>query len=328
MTDDKPSTLTMDRDKIVQEILRLKRELNAVILAHNYQPAEIQEIADFVGDSLELSIQATKVDARVIVFAGVDFMAEQAKILNPEKIVLIPDRQARCHMANMLTVEMIRKFRKDNPKVPIVLYVNSLAACKAEADYVCTSANVVEVVKRIDSDMVALGPDANLANYASWRTGKTVIPLPEYGHCYVHKLFRPESVLELKRSLESQGQKVVFIAHPECDLDVLKIADYVGSTSQMLKYVKDVPPGVTVIYATEVDMGVRLRKARPDLNFVPANPWAYCIYMKQHSLEKILMCLREKRHVVDVDATVMKRAREAIVRTFELLGLAEHISRR
>ncbi len=314
--------------ELVEEIRRLKRDLNAVILAHNYQPEEVQEVADFVGDSLELSIQAMSTDAKVVVFAGVDFMAEQAKILNPEKIVLIPDRQARCHMANMLTVDQIRKFRERHPKVPLVLYVNSLAECKAYADYVCTSANVADVVKAVDSDVVALGPDANLAAYAEWRTGKRVLPLPECGHCYVHKLFRPDAVMELVSELRSRGESVLFIAHPECDMDVLKIADYVGSTSQMLRYAKTVPSGVTVVYATEVDMGVRLRKERPDVKFVPANPWAYCIYMKQHTLEKIVRALREKKYVVELDSAIVKKARDAIIRTFELLGIVDKIPRR
>ena len=320
--------MSSSRDKPVEEILRLKRELNAVILAHNYQPAEVQEIADFVGDSLELSIEAMRTDAKVIVFAGVDFMAEQAKILNPDKIVLIPDVQARCHMANMLTPEMVRKAREKFSK-PIVLYVNTLASCKALADYICTSANVVDVVSRIDSDEVILGPDANLAAYASWRTGKVVHPLPENGHCYVHKLFRPEPILELKRKLEEeQGSgKVVFIAHPECDLDVLKIADHVGSTSQMVRYVKNVH-GKVVIFATEVDMIHRLRRESPDNVYVPANSWAYCIYMKQHSLEKILRCLREKRYVVELDRAVIKKSQEAIMRTFELLGMLDKLGLR
>ena len=315
-------------NELIEEIRKLKRELNAVILAHNYQPQEVQEIADFVGDSLELSIQAMSTDAKVILFAGVDFMAEQAKILNPEKIVLIPDKQARCHMANMLTVDQIRKFRKRHPEVPLVLYVNSLAECKAYADYVCTSANAADVVKAIDAEVVALGPDANLAAYAEWRTGKRVLPVPECGHCYVHKLFRPDAVRELVDELRSRGENVVFIAHPECDMDVLKIADYVGSTSQMLKFVKNLPSNITVVYATEVDMGVRFRKERPDIKFVPANPWAYCIYMKQHTLEKIVRALREKRHVVELDHAVMKKAREAIIRTFELLGIVDKLPRR
>ncbi len=320
--------MSSSKDKLVKELLRLKRELNAVILAHNYQPAEVQEIADFVGDSLELSIEAMRTDAKVIVFAGVDFMAEQAKILNPDKIVLIPDIQARCHMANMLTPEMVRKAREKFGK-PIVLYVNTLASCKALADYICTSANVVDVVSRIDSDEIILGPDANLAVYAGWRTGKTVYSLPENGHCYVHKVFRPEPILELKRKLEEEhgSDKVVFIAHPECDLDVLKIADYVGSTSQMARYVKNIH-GKVVIFATEVDMINRLRRENPDNIYVPANSWAYCIYMKQHSLEKILRCLREKRYVVELDRAVIKKSQEAIMRTFELLGMLDKLGLR
>ncbi|WP_297479889.1 quinolinate synthase NadA, partial [Thermococcus sp.] len=211
----------MEKEKLTEEIERLKEERNAIIMAHNYQLPEVQDIADFLGDSLELARKAVNVDADVIVFAGVDFMAETAKILNPEKTVLLPTRRATCAMANMLRPEHIIEAKKKYPDAPVVLYVNSSAETKALADVTVTSANAVKIVEKLDSDVVIFGPDKNLAYYVAKQTGKRVIPVPEYGHCYVHKKFTVEDV-ERARKLYPNAKLMV---HPECEPEVQEKAD-------------------------------------------------------------------------------------------------------
>jgi len=211
-----------DKAKLVEKIQRLKREKKAIILAHNYQRPEIQDIADFVGDSLELSLCAAQTDARIIVFCGVNFMAETAAILNPDKTVLIPDKNALCPMASMLPADLVKFYRRKHPKAKIVLYINSLAEAKAYCDAVCTSANTAEIINRMDSNVVLFGPDMNLAKYAESHTDKKVIPIPPFGFCPVHKLFNREKILKLRR----MHPDAEVIAHPECDLSVCKIADF------------------------------------------------------------------------------------------------------
>ncbi|PKP60150.1 MAG: quinolinate synthase, partial [Candidatus Altiarchaeales archaeon HGW-Altiarchaeales-1] len=220
----------MENSEYIKEILKLKKEKNAVILAHNYQRSEIQDIADFVGDSLGLSIEAGKTKADVIVFCGVDFMAETAKILNPDKKVLIPEK-AMCPMAMMLSPEEIltakEKFKSQNPAV--VLYVNTHASCKALSDYACTSANAVKILNSITNDSIIFGPDANLADYARKHTNKNIIALLEFGNCPTHHQISVNDIKEAK----TQHPHAKFIAHPECTREVLEIADFVGSTEQM-----------------------------------------------------------------------------------------------
>ena len=198
---------------LADKILKLKKEKKAVILAHNYQRSEIQDIADYVGDSIELSRKAAEEkDAEMIVFSAVDFMAESAAILNPDKKVLLPCLGARCPMAQMLTVDEIKHAKAQYPKAPVVLYVNTLAVCKANCDVCCTSANAVEVIKSLDADTILFGPDRNLAEYVSEKTGKTLIPIPEYGFCPTHLLFQPEDVKVLKM----QHPDATVMVHPEC----------------------------------------------------------------------------------------------------------------
>ncbi|MCD6262938.1 quinolinate synthase NadA [Candidatus Bathyarchaeota archaeon] len=298
---------------LIDKINALKREKRAVILAHNYQRAEIQEIADYIGDSVGLSRKAMEVDAEIILFSAVDFMAETAAVLNPDKKVLIPSLGARCPMAAMLQIDTLKEYRRRYPKVPLVLYVNTLAEAKAECDVCCTSANAVEIVEALDSDTVLFGPDCNLARYVTEKTGKTVIPVPESGFCPTHVLFLREDVLKVKE--EHSG--AVLMAHPECRPEVWSIADYVGSTSQMSRFVKSSKDREFII-ATEVGLLHRLRRENPEKGFIPAYEDAICVNMKINTLEKLYLALRDERYSVKVPENTATKAREAIMRMFEL----------
>lgn len=300
---------------IVEEIVKLKRELNAIILAHNYQPPEVQEIADFVGDSLELSLKALKTDAKIIVFAGVDFMAEQAAILNEKAIVLHPDPEARCPMAQMITPQDVGRARERYPGAPVVIYVNSPAAVKAEADYIVTSSNALRVVESLDADTVIFGPDRHLAEYLAERTGKRVVAVPPQGHCPVHVKFDPQAVRELTRIYG----RAEFIAHPECPREVRQLADFIGSTSQMLRYV-GISNSRVILVGTEIGIIYRMMKEYPGKTIIPASTSAICGDMKKISLQKILESLREKKYVVSVEKSLAQRVKKALANTFMLLG--------
>ena len=291
----------------MDKILKLKQEKKAVILAHNYQRPEIQDIADFVGDSLELSLCATQTDARIVVFCGVNFMAETAAILNPDKKVLIPDTNALCPMASMLPAELVKLYRRRYPRAKIVLYINSLAEAKAYCDAVCTSANAAEIVNRMESDVVLFGPDTNLAKYAQMKSDKKIIPIPQYGFCPVHKLFNNEDVIRLKQRYPSAE----VIAHPECDPEVWEVADFVGSTSRMYREALTSKSNQFIV-ATEVGLLHRLRKDRKDATFIPAYDEAVCVNMKLHTLEKVYLCLRDEKNEVKVPPKIVSRAREPI----------------
>src|SRR3989304_8524949 len=217
---------------LTDKITKLKKQKKAVILAHNYQRPEIQDIADYVGDSIELSRKAMlEKEAEIIVFCAVDFMAESAAILNPNKKVLLPTLGARCPMAQMLTVDEIKRAKAQHSNAPVVLYVNTLAETKAECDICCTSANAVEVINSLSADTGLFGPDRNLAEYVAEKTGKTLIPLPEWGFCPTHLLFQHEDVTVLKQ----QHPDAVVMVHPECSAEMRKVADFVGSTSKMCR---------------------------------------------------------------------------------------------
>jgi quinolinate synthase len=300
---------------LVDEILRLKRERGAVILAHNYQLPEIQDIADFVGDSLELSIKAAEVGAKLIVFCGVDFMAEQAAMINDSAAVLHPDPDARCPMAAMISVDDVRKARELFPRAPVVIYVNSPAVVKAEADYVVTSANAVDVVKALESNVVIFGPDRHLAEYIAEKTGKIVIPVPPYGHCPVHIRFRADEV----RMLRSIYRDAAFIAHPECPAEIRSLADFVGSTSQMIRFVKGCDCR-KVIVGTEIGIIHRLAKENPDKVFIPTSTRAICINMKKITLEKVYRSLRDGVYRVEVPREIAEKVKKAIENTFRVLG--------
>jgi quinolinate synthase len=301
---------------LVDEILRLKRERGAVILAHNYQLPEVQDVADFVGDSLELSIKAAEVGAKLIVFCGVDFMAEQAAVINDSATVLHPDPDARCPMAAMISVDDIRRARKLFPRAPVVIYVNSPAVVKAEADYVVTSANAVDVVKALESDVVIFGPDRHLAEYVAEKTGKIVVPVPPNGHCPVHIRFRADEV----RILKSLYRDAVFIAHPECPAEIRSLAGFVGSTSQMIRFVKGCDSCRQVIVGTEIGIIHRLAKENPDKVFIPASTSAICTDMKRITLEKVYRSLRDGVYRVEVPREIAERVKRAIENTFRVLG--------
>lgn len=285
----------------------MKREKRAIILAHNYQRPEIQDIADFVGDSLELSLRATETDAKIIVFCGVNFMAETAAILNPDKKVLIPDANALCPLASMLPADLVRLYRRRNPKAKIVLYINTLAEAKAHCDAVCTSANAPEVINQMDSDVVLFGPDVNLAKYAQTKSNKRIVPIPEHGFCPVHKLFSRDEILRLKQA----HPDAEVMAHPECDPEVWSMADFVGSTSKMYNEAMTSKANKFIV-ATEVGLLHRLRRSRRDAIFIPAYEEAICVNMKLHTLEKLYLCLRDERHEVRLPEKIMLRARKPI----------------
>ncbi len=294
------------------KILRLKKEKKAVILAHNYQRPEIQDLADYVGDSIELSRKAAEEKkAEMIVFSAVDFMAESAAILNPDKKVLLPCLGARCPMAQMLTVDEIKRAKKLYPKAPVVLYVNTLAVCKAQCDICCTSANAVEVIKSLDAETILFGPDKNLAEYVSEKTGKTLIPIPENGFCPTHLLFQPEDVTVLKM----QHPDATVMVHPECSSEMRKVADYVGSTSKMCRYAKE-SSAESFIVGTEEGILHRLRKENPQKNFYLAYEGAICPNMKLTTLERLYAALKEEKNVVSVPDAVAKKARGSLERMF------------
>jgi len=295
---------------LVDDISKLKKEKRALIMAHNYQRAEIQDIADYVGDSIELCRRAMEEkDARMIVFSGVDFMAESAVILNPDKKVFIPSPGAKCPMAQMLPTEEVRLWKKRYPKVPVVLYVNTLAEAKAECDVCCTSANAVNVVNSLDADTVLFGPDHNLAWNVQQKTGKKVIPIPREGFCPTHLLFLKEDILLLK---EEHPDAVVAV-HPECTPDVQSIADFVGSTSQICRYAKE-SSAKKYIIGTEVGITHRLEKENPGKAFIPAYDGAICPNMKLNTLKRVYMSLKEERYPVTVPNSVAKKARKALER--------------
>lgn len=295
------------------EIIRLKEEKNAIILAHNYQTGDIQEIADFMGDSLELCIKASEIeDKDLVVFCGVDFMAETAAILNPDKKILIPDTEAECPMAHMLPASEIIKAKERHPGAAVVLYVNTLAEAKAEADILCTSSNAVKIVESLDEDTVLFGPDMNLASYVSQYTDKEIIHIPEGGHCYVHKMFTGEIFF-----LREKYPDADILVHPECDPEIQEMADYVLSTGGMVSHVKESPKD-TFIIGTEVDMVTRLRRENPDKTILPALSEAICKTMKLHTLQKVKNSLLNEEFVVTVDKEIADKARTAVERMIEV----------
>ncbi|RLI08297.1 quinolinate synthase [Candidatus Bathyarchaeota archaeon] len=306
----------------VRELQARIRELadrkGALILAHNYQRSEVQEVADFVGESLFLAKKALESEAELIIFCGVDFMAETAALLNPDKRVVLPDRASTCPMAAQLPASLVRRAREENPGASVVLYVNTLAEAKAEADVICTSGNAVEVIRRLDADSVVFGPDRNLCwHVAREIPDKRIIPVPEAGYCYVHKLMSPEDVLEFHRRSCPRAKLLV---HPECDPELQLKADLVGSTGQMYDFVRRSPHREFLV-ATEVGLVERLRREVPGKVVLPAKSDAICAEMKLITLEKVLRALEEEGPVVRIPGPVAERAREAVWRMFELMGV-------
>ena len=301
---------------LVSEVEALKRRLRAVILAHNYQLPEVQDVADFVGDSLGLARKAVESGADVIVFAGVSFMAEMAAVLNPDKVVLHPNPCAGCPLANYLSPQRVREVRSEVPNTPIVLYVNSLTQAKVEADYVVTSASAARLISRLGEEIVVFGPDRNLADHVSTVTGKHVLPLPPHGHCPVHEYLLNEYYVT-KALAENPGAKL--IAHPETPRKVRVIAHAIGSTSQMLEKIKEI--NGKVILATEEGLTYRARKLYPSRakEIIPANPLAVCVDMKKITLMDVLRSLKLMKHRVRVDPEVARRAREVIEHSLEII---------
>lgn len=299
---------------LTDKIEKLKKEKHAVILAHNYQRPEIQDIADYVGDSIELSRKAKlEKDAEIILFAAVDFMAESAAVLNPEKKVLLPSLGARCPMAQMLTVDEIKRLKTRYPDAPVVLYVNTLASSKAYCDICCTSANAVEVVNSFDSDTILFGPDRNLSEYVAEQTGKKLIPIPEWGFCPTHLLFQPEDVIVLKQ----QHPDAVVMVHPECSKEMRQTADFVGSTSKMCRFARETP-AKTIIVGTEEGLLHRLRKENPKKQFIMAYSDAVCPNMKLTTLDRVYASLKEEKHVVKIPEPVAAKARVALEKMFQV----------
>ena len=293
--------------ELQDKILQLKKERNAVILAHNYQRAEVQDIADFVGDSLELARQAAGTDADVIAFCGVHFMAETAAILSPDKTVLIPDEGAGCPMANMITADQLIAKKEELPGVPVVTYINSSAAVKAESDYCCTSSNGVKVVQSVPGNDIIFVPDQYLGHFIQTQTGKNMILWP--GYCPTHVKILPEDILK-QRELHPNAKAVV---HPECRPDVIDVADLATSTSGMLRYAQrdDV---TELIVGTEVDIIHRMKKENPGKQFYPASDKAVCPNMKKITLEKLYFALESMSPVVSVPPEIAARAKAAVDR--------------
>jgi quinolinate synthase len=294
----------------VAAINELKASLNAIILAHNYQTPEIfHGVADLSGDSLALAKQAAETEADVIVLCGVHFMAETAKLLNPEKTVLIPDLEAGCSLAESITGEDVRLLRERYPGVPVVTYVNTSAEVKAESDICCTSANATEVVESLDSDRVIFLPDEYLGRYVASQTDVKVILWK--GHCEVHERFTADEL----RTFRGQHPGIQILAHPECPPDVLAEADYVGSTSGMINYVGSERPE-RVVLITECSMSDNVAVEYPELDFI--RPCNLCPHMKQITLPKILWSMRTLQHEVRIDTEVAARGRRTVERMLEV----------
>lgn len=296
-----------DIQTLKQRISSLKKEKNAAILAHNYCRGEVQDIADFTGDSLGLSQKAVDLDCDIIVFCGVDFMAESASVLSPEKTVLIPDMYARCPMAGMADVDSLREMKRRHPGAAVVTYVNSSAAVKAESDICCTSANAVEVVRSLEEDEVIFVPDRNLGDYVSLHTDKNIILWD--GYCPVHSQIRRSDILAVK---EAHPDAEV-LAHPECRREVLDFADSILSTAGMVRRVSFSQAGEFIV-ATEKGIIHPLAGAHPDRKFYPASGFLVCPDMKTTDLQAILSCLENMEYAVTVPEDIRAGAKKALGR--------------
>ncbi|MBT3704360.1 quinolinate synthase NadA [Candidatus Peregrinibacteria bacterium] len=303
---------------LVSEIERLKKERNAVILAHNYQVGEVQDVADMVGDSLGLSREAAETDADVIVFCGVYFMAETAKILSPEKTVLIPDPNARCNMAAMIDVEGLRALKAKHPSAQVVCYVNTTADIKAECDACCTSANAVDVVEGLDADEIIFVPDKYLCAFVEKQLKERGVKkkmIPWQGFCPTHLRIIPNYLKALKE--KHPGARI--ITHPECTPDTNRLADAVLSTSKMSKFAAE-SDAKEIIVGTEVGMLHRLQTDNPGKKFTSATELAVCPNMKLITLQKVYESLRDMKFEVEVEEEIAKKATKAIDRMMEFTG--------
>lgn len=306
-----------------EKIRKLADEKGYIIVAHNYQIPELQQIADYLGDSLQLARIVTRIDAKKILFLGVDFMAEVMKVLNPEKKIIVPVRYSTCPMANSLTVEDVLKYKEIYKGVPVVVYVNSRTEVKAVADVVCTSANAVDVVKALDSDTILFGPDKNLTSYVAEKTGKNIIPIPgETGYCYVHNYVKDS---EIKKMMSKYPNAEVMV-HPEVPKNIRNLAHFIGSTSQMEKYPASSKANEFIV-VTEVGMPAKLEKLYPDKVFIPV-PSMVCYNMKKNNLRNTYLALLEEKIEVTLDSELIAKARKAIERMLEITEGAERSERK
>ena len=303
--------------KLLEKIEKLKVERNAVILAHNYQPGEIQDLADFTGDSLGLSIKAAETDADVIVFCGVLFMAETAAILSPEKTVLLPEKQAGCPMADMITAEQLRDLKSNYPDALVICYVNSSAEVKAESDYCCTSANAIEVVESLPKDkQIIFVPDKYLGQFVTDRTGRDIVFWP--GYCPTHVMITADDIKQKK----SQFPDAVVMAHPECTEPVKEVSDHLLSTGQMLRFAKE-SDAKRFIVATEIGIIHSLKKQNPDAEFIAASERAVCPNMKKITAEKVLWSLEGMQHEIRVSTEISAKAKMSLDKMVETLPIKQ-----
>lgn len=301
-----------------EEINKLKSELNAVILAHYYQESEIQDVADFIGDSLELARKAKETKADVIVFAGVHFMAETAKILNPDKLVLIPDLNAGCSLADSCPADSFKRFRELNPNHISITYINCTAEVKALSDIICTSSNAEKIINQIPKDKpILFAPDKNLGKYLINKTGRDMLLWD--GACIVHETFSEKKLLQLK----VRNPEAKIIAHPECEQAVLRHTDYIGSTSRLLKFVQE-DSAKSYIVATEPGIIHQMKKFAPEKEYIPAPPdedscsCNNCPYMKLNTMEKLYLCMKNKYPNLEMDEDLRLRALKPIERMLEM----------
>ncbi|MCJ7693354.1 MAG: quinolinate synthase NadA [Sedimentisphaerales bacterium] len=298
---------------LLEKIKQLKDSRNAVILAHNYQPGDVQDIADFCGDSLGLSIKAASTDADVIVFCGVLFMAETAAILSPQKIVLLPDKDAGCPLADMINAKQLRKLKNQHPGALVVCYVNSTAEVKAESDYCCTSSNAVALADSLPADRkIIFVPDQHLGRFVMEKTGRDLILWP--GYCATHVMITEE---DIEKEKEKHPDAIV-MAHPECSEPVKEISDVILSTGRMLEYVEK-NDAKTYIVATESGIIHALKKKNPNAEYLPAGQRAICPNMKKITLEKILWSLEDMQYKITVPQQIAEKARKALDRMVEVL---------
>jgi len=300
-----------------EEILKLKKELNAVILAHYYQESEIQDLADFIGDSLELARRAKSTTADVIVFAGVHFMAETAKMLNPNKLVLLPDLEAGCSLAESCPAPLFKAFREKHPDHLAITYINCTAEVKALSDIICTSSNAEKIINQIPKDQpILFSPDRNLGRYLMKKTGREMLLWD--GSCIVHETFSERKILELK--LEHLEAKL--IAHPECEEIVLNKADFIGSTSKLLNFVQE-DNSTEYIVATEPGIIYQMQKLAPQKNFIPAPPESNCNcnecpFMKLNTVEKLYLCMKNKSPEINLSDDLIAKAIKPLERMLEM----------
>ncbi|MBM3291183.1 quinolinate synthase NadA [Candidatus Bathyarchaeota archaeon] len=301
--------------EISTQINKLKKEKDAVLLVHNYQVSEIQQVADFIGDSLELSRKAQNIDAKMIIFCGVDFMAETASILNPGKKVIIPNPAAKCPMAAQLSLKTLLKAKEQNPNVPVVLYVNTLAESKAECDVTFTSANAIQIIQKLNEKKIIFGPDWNLGYYVKKHIPDIeIIPVPAHGFCNTHRLFKNgDEAMELKKKYPEAD----LIVHPECEPGFQDRADYVLSTGRMYRHCKESPKKIFII-GTEIGMIDRMRREIPGKTFIPANPNAECPTMKRITLKNTYEALLNEGPIVKVPEEIRLKAIKPIERMLQM----------